>query len=106
MLPRFTLQLIAPLSSAFRLRAISCKSKQLKTSADQHRGLIADQTGFAAAVFQTPLGGTMHEEVENLYQAEALFENLIESAFLAGLISGKTESLIYEWLRWNGARVH
>ena len=24
---------------------------------------------------------------------------MIESAFLAGLISGETESLIYEWIR-------
>ena len=37
----------------------------------------------------------MYEETENQYQAEALFEDLIEAAFLAGLISGAQQALAY-----------
>ena len=38
--------------------------------------------------------------------AEEQFEDLIESAFLAGLITGETEALIYKWLAIKRYRVH
>ena len=48
----------------------------------------------------------MYVEIEEQYQAEAFFADMIESAFHAGLISGETESLIYDLLRLNGTNVH
>jgi hypothetical protein len=45
--------------------------------------------------------GTMYEETENKYQAEALFDDLIEQAYLEALIDGEQQSLAYCWLRTN-----
>lgn len=48
----------------------------------------------------------MFEENYKLYGAEILFIDLIQSAHLAGLISGETETLIYDWLKNNEQHVH
>jgi len=43
----------------------------------------------------------MYEETENQYQAEELFADLIEQAYLDALIGGDQQTLAYCWLRAN-----
>jgi hypothetical protein len=43
----------------------------------------------------------MYEETEEQYQAEALFADLIEQAYLEALIDGEQQSLAYCWVRAN-----
>ncbi len=48
----------------------------------------------------------LFEDTTRQAEVEALFEDLIESAFLAGIITGETESLIYEWIRIQDQATH
>ena len=43
----------------------------------------------------------MYEETNIAEEAEALFEDLIESAYLEGLIDGDAHFLAYYWLATN-----
>ena len=46
------------------------------------------------------------EYITREVMAEDAFEDLIESAYLAGLIDGETQALAYLWLRANHPGVH
>ena len=50
--------------------------------------------------------GPMFEETDDQYQAEALFEDLIESAYLEALIDGEQQKLAYLWLANNQKNCH
>ena len=50
--------------------------------------------------------GAMYEETDNQYQAEALFEDPLEQAYLEALIDGDQQSLAYCWVRANLLREH
>ncbi len=45
----------------------------------------------------------MFENIENQYKVEALFEDLLEQAYLESLIDGEQQALAYLWLRANHA---
>ena len=48
----------------------------------------------------------MLDEIDQIQLAEDIFEDLIESAYLAGMISGETQAFAYLWLATNHQGVH
>ena len=50
--------------------------------------------------------GHMYEDTDNQYQAEEQFADLIEAAFMAGIIDGETQALAYAWLAANDILEH
>lgn len=48
----------------------------------------------------------MFQDIDQVQAAEDLFGDLIESAYLAGLISGEQQFLVYESIRTNEQAVH
>ena len=45
--------------------------------------------------------GGMYEEIDRIQKDEDQFADLIEAAFLAGLIDGQAQELAYLWLAAN-----
>ena len=48
----------------------------------------------------------MYEDVDQVQAAEDLFGDLIESGYLAGIITGEQQSLVYGWIRSNSLETH
>ncbi len=48
----------------------------------------------------------LYEDISRQVEIEGLFEDLIESAFLGGLITGEAQELAYMWLAANHVSEH
>jgi hypothetical protein len=50
--------------------------------------------------------GLYTDDIDGQVYAEELFAELIESAYLAGIIDGETQKLAYLWIPNNNQGVH
>jgi len=48
----------------------------------------------------------MYEKIGKQVEAESLFEDLLEQAYLESLIDGEQQSLAYVWRRTNPQLIH
>ena len=50
--------------------------------------------------------GLYTEDIDKKVEAEELFADLIEQAYLAGIITGETQELAFFWVATNQQTVH